>query len=94
VPAYNSHKISWPFITLLLNAVIVTERKYRPSLVLWSLCCCHMTLRMGGWRESVCLSLGDPDILPEAADKLDAICETEQPTDAGTRRRPRKCRST
>jgi hypothetical protein len=41
VAAYNSHKMSWSFITLQLKAMIVTkgiyERKCRAYLILWSL---------------------------------------------------------
>jgi hypothetical protein len=85
VAACISHKILWSFITFQLKAMIVTEgtyqRKYRAYFVLGSLCCSRVILRMWGWEESVCLQLAT-HILLQAADNLDAICETEQPIDA------------
>jgi hypothetical protein len=59
VATYNSHKMLWSFVTLLLKVVIVTKgayrRKYRVYLVLWSLCCSRIILQVWGWKESVCL---------------------------------------
>jgi hypothetical protein len=85
VAAYNSHKTSWSFITLLLKAVIVTdrayERKYRAYLVLWSLCCSRIILRMWDWERSVCLQLKTQTSCFKPPITLTRY-ETEQPTDA------------
>jgi hypothetical protein len=83
VPAYNSHKISY-FITLLHKAMISAEgrdkTKWRGYLNLWSLCCCHMVLRMWGQEVSFVFVTWDPYILVQAANNLDMLSETEQPT--------------
>jgi len=54
----NLNKIS-SFITLLHKAMISIEgsdeTKWRGYLNLWSLCCCHMVLRVWGQEGSVCV---------------------------------------
>jgi hypothetical protein len=98
VAVYNWHKISLVFDYPSTqshdsNWQSLRKRMQSVSRSVAALLQSYDSTNVGLERDSVVVTW-DPDVLLQGADNLDAICQREQPTDFGIRRRARKGRNT